>query len=284
MNSIPPYTYTEFAGESIQLMQNIVRFMDNINRNFERGLARRTGRTRPLHRPVPAQPPATNFSLFTDPIWNLNPTAAPASPPVNSTAIPPTPRAVPRQAAPGSERRFQNVRSFWDPVEIGITEVERRQVVELLIFDSSNSELSPTCPISMANFTEGQTIHRIRGCGHIFTPYHLHRWFQNHTTCPVCRYDVRNSLNAAAGPSAAGTSAAAGPSAAAPNQNIAYIQAEFDVTPLMGSNLINDQELNQSLINLITNTIFPLNTPGTNPEPNPTSRTGSDEEEITEAN
>lgn len=277
-----PYSYAQFASESIQLMQNMMLFMDNINRNFERfgtSSATRTGRTRPvrnLYRPTS--------------LWNFNSTNIGASAGHGAgSAVPPP---VQQHRAPGFGRTIpmQNLRSFWDPIEVGITDEERRQVVELLHYDSSNNELPPSCPISMANFQPGQSIHRIRGCGHVFTPYHLQRWFRNHTTCPVCRYDVRQSLpnNTRQEASLSATSGVddqvqGQPQAQGnapeqtqthtqtnPNPNVAYIQAEFDMFPLTNtlnttftSNLTSDPQLSESLINLISNSLFPINSTST---------------------
>jgi len=48
-----------------------------------------------------------------------------------------------------------------------------------------------SCPITLENFTEGQSICRIRTCEHLFQTVGLMRWFETHTRCPVCRYDIR---------------------------------------------------------------------------------------------
>ena len=48
------------------------------------------------------------------------------------------------------------------------------------------------CPITLDNFTVGESICQIRHCGHIFKRDPLMNWFHRNVRCPVCRYDLRN--------------------------------------------------------------------------------------------
>ena len=55
--------------------------------------------------------------------------------------------------------------------------------------------LAPTnsiCPISHDEFTDTSDITQIRGCSHIFNRTSLSEWFRTHSTCPMCRYDIRD--------------------------------------------------------------------------------------------
>ena len=47
------------------------------------------------------------------------------------------------------------------------------------------------CPITLEDFTENEMVCQIRECGHMFRRVNLMRWFDSHTGCPVCRYDLR---------------------------------------------------------------------------------------------
>ena len=58
-------------------------------------------------------------------------------------------------------------------------------------YSVSANFLSSQCPIRLEEFREGESILQIRGCGHIFTPDDLRRWFERHTCCPVCRRELR---------------------------------------------------------------------------------------------
>ena len=49
-----------------------------------------------------------------------------------------------------------------------------------------------TCPISRDEFEDESEITMIRGCNHIFNRVSLREWFVNHSTCPMCRNDIRN--------------------------------------------------------------------------------------------
>jgi len=47
------------------------------------------------------------------------------------------------------------------------------------------------CPITLEEFTESELVCQIRECRHMFRRVNLMRWFDTHTACPVCRYDLR---------------------------------------------------------------------------------------------
>jgi hypothetical protein len=47
------------------------------------------------------------------------------------------------------------------------------------------------CPITLEEFTESELVCQIRECRHMFRRVNLMRWFDTHTCCPVCRYDLR---------------------------------------------------------------------------------------------
>ena len=53
---------------------------------------------------------------------------------------------------------------------------------------------SSTCPITLEEFVEGDSIRRIKHCGHIFSTPAIDSWFNRHVRCPVCRYDIREYI------------------------------------------------------------------------------------------
>jgi len=63
---------------------------------------------------------------------------------------------------------------------------------EIITWSADISQNS--CPITLENFTEGQSICRIRFCEHMFQTVGLMRWFESHVRCPVCRYDIREFI------------------------------------------------------------------------------------------
>jgi Ring finger domain len=52
--------------------------------------------------------------------------------------------------------------------------------------DGSNN----VCPISLDTFSVGDVLCQIVECGHIFKKPALLQWFRNHSSCPVCRYNL----------------------------------------------------------------------------------------------
>jgi len=49
------------------------------------------------------------------------------------------------------------------------------------------------CPISLDPFQIGDVIMKITGCGHTFKRRPLMRWFERSNSCPVCRYNLRET-------------------------------------------------------------------------------------------
>jgi hypothetical protein len=59
------------------------------------------------------------------------------------------------------------------------------------VFSNIISPVNATCPISRDEFDDNSEITMIRGCNHIFNRVSLREWFANHSTCPMCRCDIR---------------------------------------------------------------------------------------------
>ena len=53
------------------------------------------------------------------------------------------------------------------------------------------------CPITHEEFEDGDIVCQIRHCSHIFKRPALMRWFDTHTTCPVCRHELQNDTHTA---------------------------------------------------------------------------------------
>lgn len=58
-------------------------------------------------------------------------------------------------------------------------------------FGNIISPVNATCPISRDEFNDESEITMIRGCNHIFNRTSLREWFVSHSTCPMCRGDIR---------------------------------------------------------------------------------------------
>jgi len=59
------------------------------------------------------------------------------------------------------------------------------------VFSHILSPVNAICPISRDEFNDESEITMIRGCNHIFNRESLREWFVNHSTCPMCRNDIR---------------------------------------------------------------------------------------------
>ena len=58
------------------------------------------------------------------------------------------------------------------------------------IFQTIISPKNMCCPITFEPFTSEQSVTMINQCEHLFTSSELDCWFQTHSTCPVCRYNI----------------------------------------------------------------------------------------------
>lgn len=50
------------------------------------------------------------------------------------------------------------------------------------------------CPISYETFTDDTIVTRINHCGHFFDTNSINSWFDRNVRCPVCRYDIRDTV------------------------------------------------------------------------------------------
>ena len=82
--------------------------------------------------------------------------------------------------------------SFFDPVNIVPTQEQIQQSTRSLPFSTISNPINTSCPISLENFTDANEVTMIIPCRHIFNKESLMEWFNTHTNCPVCRYDIRN--------------------------------------------------------------------------------------------
>ena len=66
------------------------------------------------------------------------------------------------------------------------------------LFSNILSPVNATCPITRDEFDDNTPITMIRGCNHIFNRGSLREWFIQHSTCPLCRRDIREYRESAA--------------------------------------------------------------------------------------
>jgi hypothetical protein len=73
--------------------------------------------------------------------------------------------------------------------ETRLTQEQMNNAIETIEYEENMIE--ERCPITLENFAVGESICRIRHCGHIFKSSGLMQWFNRNVRCPVCRYDIR---------------------------------------------------------------------------------------------
>ena len=79
------------------------------------------------------------------------------------------------------------------PVVVRPTASHIENATERITFDENMVHTS--CPITQSPFQSSDRIMRIRHCGHCFMEEGLNAWFRQSVRCPVCRHDIRTSLN-----------------------------------------------------------------------------------------
>ena len=75
----------------------------------------------------------------------------------------------------------------------GLTSPELSNVISDITYSSDESETR--CSISFEDFIVGENICKINRCGHIFKRDPLHRWLNDHASCPVCRCSLSSNTN-----------------------------------------------------------------------------------------
>lgn len=65
-----------------------------------------------------------------------------------------------------------------------------QQQTKIIPYCTINNPLNDICPISQVPFDLIDSVMQINSCKHNFNPYSLIRWFDAHSTCPMCRRQI----------------------------------------------------------------------------------------------
>ena len=89
-----------------------------------------------------------------------------------------------------TNRIFTTPTFQWDtPIQLHPTQTEiDRHCTYAIYADLSTNFI--ICPITRQRFAQTDEILRINYCRHIFKKEELLQWFNSHSTCPVCRYNI----------------------------------------------------------------------------------------------
>lgn len=82
--------------------------------------------------------------------------------------------------------------SRYQDVVVCPTEQQINNATRMITYDDSIELINHRCPISLADFEEGEDIRQIIYCGHCFCEESIQNWFRTNVRCPVCRYDIRD--------------------------------------------------------------------------------------------
>jgi hypothetical protein len=80
-----------------------------------------------------------------------------------------------------------------EDVQVGVSRDVILRNTKTTLFSEVVNPLNLSCPIQLERFMESDVLTQIIGCGHLFFPSGLERWFQSHAHCPMCRYDIRTN-------------------------------------------------------------------------------------------
>ena len=95
---------------------------------------------------------------------------------------------------PRTRRTVENLHSNLSPVRVRPSISQIRRGTEILVWNDISDNYQTSCPIDLLDFSEGDSILRIRECKHIFREMNLRRHFRNSATCPICRFDIRDYI------------------------------------------------------------------------------------------
>jgi hypothetical protein len=86
----------------------------------------------------------------------------------------------------------QNLQNLED-VLVSVSRDVLLRNTKTILFSEVENPLNLSCPIQLERFLDTDVLTQIIGCGHLFFPTGLERWFQSHAHCPMCRYDIRTN-------------------------------------------------------------------------------------------
>lgn len=75
--------------------------------------------------------------------------------------------------------------------DIGLSDQRINECTEIIKYSTVVNPSNYHCPISYVDFNDDTMVCQIKECKHIFDSESLKRWFASHTTCPVCRHELR---------------------------------------------------------------------------------------------
>jgi hypothetical protein len=124
------------------------------------------------------------------------------------SAIPPPPRhRAPVQRTPiirttqttlstPTARIARLMGNFNDPVNVVATPHQISRATSHLLYENIQTPTNDRCPICLEVFQPNSEVTQINNCRHIFNRAELATWFETNVRCPVCRFDIRDHVDA----------------------------------------------------------------------------------------
>jgi len=86
--------------------------------------------------------------------------------------------------------------SFFQPINIVPTQTQIENATSNITYGEIVEPINTSCPISLETFIETSEVVMIKHCKHVFNKQSLMSWFNSSCRCPVCRYDIRDYVDA----------------------------------------------------------------------------------------
>ena len=86
--------------------------------------------------------------------------------------------------------------SFFQPINVVPTQTQIENATSIITYGEIAGPINTSCPISLETFTETSEVVMIKHCKHVFNRQSLMSWFNSNCRCPVCRYDIRDYVDA----------------------------------------------------------------------------------------
>jgi hypothetical protein len=124
------------------------------------------------------------------------------TPPVEQRYSMPSARQAPPPPPQRESTLFSTIRAFlpnlqatrFSDVIVSPSTRDIRNATRSVIY-SVNAQFNNTrCPITLEDFIEQEIVTQIRHCGHCFKPSAIQNWFRTNVRCPVCRFDIRETV------------------------------------------------------------------------------------------
>ena len=97
--------------------------------------------------------------------------------------------------SPSVRTAYFDLGSLFSDVIVRPTTSQISRATREILFSEIDEPQNTRCPITQQDFSQNDTVIQIRHCGHIFYPDEINTWWERNVHCPVCRYDIRESVS-----------------------------------------------------------------------------------------